>query len=99
MKYLKICILIFSTLYIFGCVEKTTYSGKIISQNDLSNLKIDNKDELFEKFGQPSFIDSIQNKYFYFTEIKKSKNFYDNRTEYSYLFIFEFDKNCFPNLP
>ena len=78
--------------YIFGCVEKTTYSGKIISNDDL-DLKIFNKTELIDKFGQPSYIDNISNKYFYFTEKKKETNFYDNKIEYSYLFVFEINDN------
>tara|TARA_B100000902_G_C26855734_1_gene690511 strand:+ start:197 stop:631 length:435 start_codon:yes stop_codon:yes gene_type:complete len=87
----KILILLF-TIYILGCVEKTTYSGKIINENELFNLKISNKAELLKKLGQPSYIDNIQNKYFYFTEKNKNKNFYNKKIEYSYLFIFELDE-------
>ena len=93
MNFLKIILIIFVLSTIIGCVEKTTYSGKIITQDDLTNVKINNKNELLKKFGQPSYVDSIQNKYFYFTEMKKSKNFYNNKVEYSYLFVFELDKN------
>ena len=78
--------------YIFGCVEKTTYSGKIITNDDL-DLKILNKNELISKFGQPSYVDNLANKYFYFTEKKKEMNFYNNRIEYSYLFVFEINNN------
>ena len=78
--------------YILGCVEKTTYSGKIISNADL-DLNILNKNELINKFGQPSYIDNLSNKYFYFTERKKETNFYNKKTEYSYLFVFEINNN------
>ena len=78
--------------YIFGCVEKTTYSGKIIT-NDNLDLKISNKSELISKFGQPSYIDNLSNKYFYFTEKKKEMNFYNKKIEYSYLFVFEINDN------
>ena len=78
--------------YIFGCVEKTTYSGKIIT-NDNLDLNILNKNELINKFGQPSYIDSLSNKYFYFTEKKKETNFYNKKIEYSYLFVFEINDN------
>ena len=88
----KILILLF-TIYILGCVEKTTYSGKIINENELFNLKISNKSELLKKLGQPSYIDNIQNKYFYFTEKNKNKNFYNKKIEYSYLFVFEINDN------
>ena len=88
MSFLKIIITIILSQYIFGCVEKTTYSGKIITNEDL-NLNILNKNELINKFGQPSYIDNISNKYFYFTEKKKEKNFYNSKIEYSFLFVFE----------
>ena len=88
----KIIIIIILSQYIFGCVEKTTYSGKIITNEDLS-LKILTKNELINKFGHPSYIDNLSNKYFYFTEKKKEKNFYNNKIEYSYLFVFEVDDN------
>ena len=78
--------------YIFGCVEKTTYSGKIITNDDL-DLNILNKNELIKKFGEPSYIDNISNKYFYFTEKKKETNFYKKKIEYSYLFVFEINNN------
>ena len=92
MSLIKIIIIVILSQYIFGCVEKTTYSGKIISNDDL-DLKIFNKTELIDKFGQPSYIDNISNKYFYFTEKKKEVNFYNNKIEYSYLFVFEINDN------
>ena len=92
MSFIKIIIFIILSQYIFGCVEKTTYSGKIITNDDL-NLKILNKNELINKFGQPSYIDNLTNKYFYFTEKKKETNFYNNKIEYSYLFVFEINDN------
>jgi len=92
MSYLKIIIIVILFQYIFGCVEKTTYSGKIITNDDL-NLKILNKNDLINKFGRPSYIDNLSNKYFYFTEKKKEKNFFNNKVEYSYLFVFEINDN------
>ena len=92
MSFIKIIIIIVLSQYIFGCVEKTTYSGKIITNDDL-DLNILNKIELINKFGQPSYIDNLTNKYFYFTEKKKEKNFYNKKTEYSYLFVFEINNN------
>ncbi|MDC0060227.1 hypothetical protein OAJ19_00785 [Pelagibacteraceae bacterium] len=92
MSFLKIIIIVFLSQYIFGCVEKTSYSGKIISNDDL-DLNILNKNELINKFGQPSYIDNLSNKYFYFTEKRKEVNFYNNKIEYSYLFVFEINNN------
>ena len=92
MSFLKVILTVILSSYIFGCVEKTTYSGKIIT-NDNLDLKIFNKDELINKFGQPSYIDDLSKKYFYFTERKKETNFYNNKIEYSYLFVFEINNN------
>ena len=86
--------LLFITIYIFtGCSEQTIYSGKIINQENLENLKASNKNELIERFGNPSFIDPIQNKIFYYTEKIKENSFFDKKTEYSYLFVFTLDNN------
>ena len=92
MNFIKIIIIVILSQYIFGCVEKTTYSGKIIANSDL-DLNILNKNELIEKFGQPSYIDNLSNKYFYFTEKKRETNFYNKKIEYSYLFVFEINNN------
>ena len=92
MSFQKIIIMVILFQYIFGCVEKTTYSGKIITKDDL-DLNILNKNELINKFGAPSYIDNLSNKYFYFTEKKKESNFYNKKIEYSYLFVFEINDN------
>ena len=92
MSFLKIVTLVIVSHYIFGCVEKTTYSGKIITDGDL-DLNILNKNELINKFGQPSYIDNLSNKFFYFTEKRKKSNFYNNKVLYSYLFVFEINDN------
>ena len=89
-KFFLLCI----TIYIFtGCSEQTIYSGKIINQENLENLKASNKNELIERFGNPSFIDPIQNKLFYYTEKVKENSFFNKKTEYSYLFVFTVDEN------
>ena len=86
--------LLFITIYIFtGCSEQTIYSGKIINQENLENLNASNKNELIESFGNPSFVDPIQNKLFYYTEKVKENSFFNKKTEYSYLFVFTVDKN------
>ena len=93
MSFYKFFLLIIIVVNIFSCSEKTTYSGRIIADKDLTNMKLLDKKDLINKLGKPSYIDSIRNKYFYYTEMKKSKNFYNQKKEYSYLFIFDLDKN------
>ena len=92
MSFFKIILIVILTQFIFGCIEKTTYSGKIITNDDL-DIKILNKNELVNKFGQPSYIDDLSKKYFYFTEKKNETNFYNKKIEYSYLFVFEINDN------
>ena len=94
MSYFRYFLIFFLSSYIFGCTEKTTFSGKIITENELLNMKLISKDDLISKFGPPSYVDNILNKYFYFTEKRKTKNFYNSKIEYSYLFVFNLnDKN------
>ena len=88
------CFLTFIALfYLSNCSEKTIYSGKILNQDNFTNINFINKKILLENMGQPSFIDPIENKYFYFSEKRKKKSFFKKNTEYSYIFVFEFDKD------
>ena len=41
----------------------------------------------------PSYIDPISKKYYYFSEKKEKKSIFNQRTYYSYIFVFEFDEN------
>ena len=94
MKIFKLFLFINLIFAITSCSQpKLTYSGKIINQKNLSNLNISNKDNLVSSFGQPSFIDPIENKYFYYSEKTKEDNFFSRKTEYSYIFVFGFDQN------
>tara|TARA_Y100001970_G_C13999316_1_gene732471 strand:+ start:453 stop:884 length:432 start_codon:yes stop_codon:yes gene_type:complete len=93
MELIKFFLLIIFINIFISCSEQTIYSGKIINQENLENIKISNKNELISRFGNPSFIDPIQNKVFYYTEKVKENSFYIKKTEYSYLFVFTLDKN------
>ena len=78
MRLLKL--LLFFNLFfaIASCADpKLIYSGKIINQKNLENLNISNKEELLQNLGQPSFIDPIENKFFYYSE--KNKENYSKR--------------------
>ena len=94
MKLLKIFLFFNLIFAIISCSEsKLIYSGKIINEKNLNNLNISNKNNRVENFGQPSFIDPIENKYFYYSEKTKEDNFFSKKKEYSYIFVFEFDQN------
>ena len=93
-KIFKLFLLINLIFAIISCSQPNlTYSGKIIDQKNLNNLNISNKNYLVKNFGQPSFIDPIENKYFYYSEKTKENNFFSKKKEYSYIFVFKFDQN------
>ena len=76
-----------------NCSNKTIYSGKIISQDELENINFENKKNLISKLGYPSYIDPIENKFFYFSEKSTKKSVFSKKIEYSYVFVFELDND------
>ena len=75
-----------------NCSNKTTYSGKIINQDELQNINFENKNKLISKLGYPSYIDPIDNKFFYFSEISEQKSIFKKEIKYSYVFVFKIDE-------
>ena len=89
---LKYFFLIISLIFIYSCTTETIYSGKILNQGNLDKINFKNKEILISNMGQPSFIDPIDSKFFYYSEKKKKKSIFNEKIEYSYIFVFEFDK-------
>jgi len=78
--------------FFLSCSETVSYSGKI---KDL-NIKYDylkNKDEVIMEFGNPNFVDFIDKKYFYFSEKKITKNFFDSQITERNIITFNFDED------
>ena len=75
-----------------NCSNKTTYSGKIINQDTLQDINFENKNKLISKLGYPSYIDPIENKFFYFTELSEKKSILKKEIKYSYVFVFKIDE-------
>ena len=88
----KIFIFIFIIIFLNNCNNQTIYSGKILSQDSLNDINFENKDNLLKKFGYPSYIDPVTNKFFYFSEMKEKKSIFEKKTNYSLVFVFEFDE-------
>jgi len=84
-----ICILFVLT----NCSNKTTYSGKILNQDELRDINFINKTNLISKLGYPSYIDPIQNKFFYYSEVSEKKSIFKKKIKYSYVFVFKIDEN------
>ena len=89
-KILKISILILSFLIVSNCTENISYSGKIINFNeDINEYKT--KYDVISNLGEPNYIDPIEEKYFYYSEKKISKNFYQSKILSNNLLIFSFN--------
>ena len=76
-----------------NCSNKTTYSGKIINQDTLQNINFENKNNLISRLGYPSYIDPIENKFFYYTELSEKKSILKKKVKYSYVFVFKIDES------
>ena len=76
-----------------SCSEKISYSGKIINYDSFNYTILTNKNEVLNRIGQPNFIDPIEKKYFYFSEKKNEKNFFEKKIENRIMIVFEIDEN------
>ena len=87
----RIIILVLLFFLIYSCNNKTTYSGKIISQDSLENLNYENKENLIKSLGNPSYIDPINQKFIYYSKKEKKTSIFNKVNHYNYIFVFEFD--------
>ena len=92
MNWLFKFIILISLVFISNCSEKVTYSGKIFDKNfNYENVK--NKNDLIEKIGLPNFTDFIENKFYYYSEKRISKNFFDNKIVERNIIVYNFDQD------
>tara|TARA_B100000989_G_scaffold235958_1_gene182808 strand:+ start:2589 stop:3017 length:429 start_codon:yes stop_codon:yes gene_type:complete len=90
---IKFCLYICIFFILSNCSYKTTYSGKILNEDVLTDINFKNKEKLISKLGNPSYIDPIENKYFYFSEKSEKKSLFKKEIKYSYVFVFKIDEN------
>ena len=76
-----------------NCSNKTTYSGKILNNEELNDINFKNKEKLISTLGNPSYIDPIENKFFYFSEKSQKKSIFKKEIKYSYVFVFKLNEN------
>ena len=76
-----------------NCSDKTTYSGKILNNEELNDINFKNKEKLISTLGDPSYIDPIENKFFYFSEKSQKKSIFKKEIKYSYVFVFKLNEN------
>ncbi len=72
-----------------NCSNKTTYSGKILKNEELQNVNFINKANLINRLGYPSYVDPIENKLFYYSEKSEKKSIFKKEVKYSYVFVFK----------
>ena len=89
----KFLVYIFIFLILANCSEKISYSGKLLNQEELKNINFKNKENLINQLGYPSYVDPVENKFFYFSEKSSKKSIFKKEIEYSYVFVFKMDKN------
>ena len=89
----KAFLLIVLFFFIYSCTNRTIYSGKILNQDNFTNINFTNQKNLINNFGYPSYIDPINNKYFYYAEMEQKKSAFKKKINYSIVFVFEFDEN------
>ncbi len=87
--FLYICII----FILANCSNKTTYSGKFLNNEELKEINFTNKEKLISKLGNPSYIDPIENKFFYFSEKSEKKSIFNKEVKYSFVFVFKIDEN------
>ena len=76
-----------------SCSEKILYSGKIIDEDNFDYTKLINKAEVMDKLGNPNFIDPIEKKYYYYSEKKYVKNFFEQKISDRMVVVFIFNEN------
>ena len=87
---LRLFTVLFFCIIFISCSDKISYSGKIINYDSFDYTLINNKNEVLNKLGYPNFIDPIEKKYYYFSEKRNIKNFYDQKIESRTMLVFQF---------
>ena len=76
-----------------NCNEKISYSGKVLNEENIDFTKLKNKEEVMNKLGSPNFIDPIEKKYYYFSEKRNIKNFFEQKISNRMVVVFSFNEN------
>ena len=87
----KLIHLIVLMFFFLGCTENISYSGKILNEEPINYKNLSTKKDIIKNLGNPSYIDPIEKKYYYFTEKFINKNFFDNRLDNRKLIVFNFN--------
>ena len=88
-KLIKYTLFFLCIIFLTNCSEKISYSGKILNEEikNISDLK--NKNQVISKLGQPNYIDPINKKYYFFSEKKNIKNFFNQKITDRRMIVYE----------
>ena len=86
-------LLLMISFFFASCSEKVSYSGKILNEGSFQYKELKNKEEILLNLGQPNFIDPIEKKYYYFSERKQFKNFFDQKITNRSMVVFIFNED------
>ena len=89
---IKVVVYICFFLILSNCTNKITQSGKILNQENFENINFINKENLINELGNPSYIDPIEKKFFYFSEKSEKKSILKKEIKYSFVFVFMFNE-------
>ena len=85
-KKLLILILFFFTI---NCSEKTYFSGNIINK-DADFNRYENINDLVSALGKPNYIDTIENKYYYYNQVSITNNLFKDEIKNRRILVFSF---------
>ena len=91
--FFRLLLILMIFILFVSCNEKIIYSGKILYEENFDYAKLKNKEEVIDILGKPNFIDPIEKKYYYFSEKKFVKNFFEQKISNRIVVVFIFNEN------
>ena len=91
--FFRLLLVLMIFILFVSCNEKILYSGKILHEENFDYAKLKNKEEVVDKLGNPNFIDPIEKKYYYYSEKKYVKNFFEQKISDRIMVVFIFNEN------
>ena len=78
---------------LISCNERIAYSGKIFNEKNFKIKDFKNKEDVINELGNPNYIDPIEKKYYYYSEIKNITNFYKQSISNRTMIVVVFNEN------
>jgi len=78
---------------LISCNERIAYSGKIFNEKNFNITDFKNKEDVINELGNPNYIDPIEKKYYYYSEIKNITNFYKQSIANRTMIVVVFNEN------